>query len=109
MEMSKAIEDVITERKRQIEAEGWTPAHDDEHKDGAMAEAAAAYAIGRPFVHPPIHVRGSVNQYIRADLWPWDMAWWKPKSRRENLVRAGALIIAEIERLDRAAATPTED
>jgi hypothetical protein len=35
--------------------------------------------------------------------WPQGWAgWWKPKLRRENLVRAGALIIAEIERLDRA-------
>ena len=35
--------------------------------------------------------------------WPhtWDASWWKPKDRRRDLVRAGALIIAEIERLDR--------
>lgn len=35
-------------------------------------------------------------------LWPWDREWWKPKDRRRNLVRAAALLIAEIERLDRA-------
>jgi hypothetical protein len=29
--------------------------------------------------------------------------WWKPKDRRRDLVRAAALIIAEIERLDRDA------
>jgi hypothetical protein len=37
-------------------------------------------------------------------LWPWSVQWWKPKDRRRDLVRAGALIVAEIERLDRAAA-----
>jgi hypothetical protein len=38
------------------------------------------------------------------EIWPWDRKWWKPKDRRRDLVRAGALILAEIERLDRAAA-----
>ncbi|EIP5489386.1 hypothetical protein LS178_001568 [Salmonella enterica] len=32
-----------------------------------------------------------------------DPAWWKPKGARSDLVRAGALIQAEIERIDRAA------
>jgi hypothetical protein len=36
--------------------------------------------------------------------WPWEDKWWKPKDRRRDLVRAGALIVAEIERLDRLAA-----
>jgi hypothetical protein len=37
------------------------------------------------------------------DLWPWHDDWWKPKDRRRDLIRAAALIVAEIERLDRAA------
>lgn len=85
---TKAIEDVVGERKRQVEEECWTPEHDDNHGDGEMAEAAAAYAI-------------------RLErLWPrsWDLSWWKPKSHRRNLVRAAALLIAEIERLDRMGA-----
>ncbi|MFO6370442.1 hypothetical protein ACLBWA_35920, partial [Pseudomonas aeruginosa] len=40
---------------------------------------------------------------MAALFWPWDEEWWKPKSARENLVRAGALVLAEIERLDRSA------
>lgn len=36
-------------------------------------------------------------------FWPWQRKWWKPKDPRRDLVRAGALIIAEIERIDRAA------
>ncbi|MEB3421767.1 hypothetical protein VK682_24660 [Salipiger manganoxidans] len=36
-------------------------------------------------------------------LWPWDRKWWKPTTPRRDLVKAGALIVAEIERLDRAA------
>ena len=36
-------------------------------------------------------------------LWPWDEKWFKrsPDNRRLELIKAAALIIAEIERLDR--------
>ncbi|HCE9784511.1 TPA: hypothetical protein NH348_003290 [Pseudomonas aeruginosa] len=54
----------------------------------------------------PCPLCGSTNSGIRngsALFWPWDEEWWKPKSARENLVRAGALVLAEIERLDRSA------
>ncbi|HCE5729600.1 hypothetical protein ACP0KH_06585 [Pseudomonas aeruginosa] len=37
--------------------------------------------------------------------WPWDKDWWKPTSARRDLVKACALALAEIERLDRAAAS----
>lgn len=42
-----------------------------------------------------------------AKHWPlsWAKSWLKPKDRRRDLIRAAALIIAEIERLDRAALT----
>jgi len=78
--------DVLEERARQVSVEGWDPDHDDEvHDDGELARAAACYALGEA-----------------GDLWPWDIRWWKPKDRRRDLVRAGALIVAEIECLDRA-------
>jgi len=32
----------------------------------------------------------------------WAREWWKPKDRRRDLIRAAALIVAEIERLDHA-------
>lgn len=37
--------DVQAERRRQVEAEGWTPEHDDEHSHGQIARAAACYAL----------------------------------------------------------------
>lgn len=95
--MSKALEDIAAERQRQIGQEGWTLEHDDQHSGGAMAFAAAAYAIAghRPYSEVSPTIKG---------LWPWDMAWWKPTGgARRCLVKAGALIVAEIERLDRAA------
>lgn len=96
---SAATRDIIAERRRQVEVEGWTPEHDDTHAKGEMAIAAACYAV------PGAIEWGSwVYRARRVLKWPWERKWWKPKDRRRDLVRAGALIIAEIERLDRAAA-----
>lgn len=33
------IDEIAAERRRQIEVEGWTPEHDDEHPDGHMNSA----------------------------------------------------------------------
>ena len=89
-----AILDVIAERQRQQSVEGWKPEHDDEHCNGELAMAAVCY----------INETGTVNRNGGKPWgWPWDASWWKPKTRRRNLVKAGALILAEIERLDRAA------
>jgi hypothetical protein len=41
---------------------------------------------------------------IMAELWPWDESWWKPGDRIRELAKAGALIAAEIDRLNRIAA-----
>jgi hypothetical protein len=90
---TQAMEDILSERDRQITAEGWTPAHDDKHTNQEMAMAAAAYAS--------LYKGGSDTRALT--LWPieWDLKWWKPTTQRRNLVKAGALILAEIERLDR--------
>jgi hypothetical protein len=83
---ARVIADVIAERRRQIEVEGWTPEHDDTHERGEIAEAASAWA--------------STGQ--KPVVWSW-AADKAGKPRRRQLVIAGALILAEIERLDRAA------
>lgn len=89
--------DVQAERRRQVEAEGWTPEHDDQHSHGQMARAAACYALAGS---------SAPNDETAALLvslaWPWDEQWWKPSTARRDLIKAGALVLAEIERLDRA-------
>lgn len=91
--------DVQAERRRQITVEGFDTSNDDASA-GQIAQAAGCYAL---------HAGGIGTDWpggIRngsALFWPWDEEWWKPKSARENLVRAGALVLAEIERLDRSA------
>jgi hypothetical protein len=107
---TKAAMDVLVERQRQIEAEGWTPEHDDHHHNGELAAAAACYASPhRAFKAVQGVGRGYAPLTTYRDLWPWRDEWWKPKERRRDLVRAAALTLAEIERLDRAAGVTTVD
>jgi len=87
-----AWHDVLAERVRQITHKGWTPEHDDEHNAGEMAQAAACYAY--PYI----------TAIVGLNAWPWTIEWFKPGDPRRNLVKAGALILAEIERIDRTAA-----
>ena len=107
---------IHAERRRQVEAEGWTPEHDAQHSGEELALAAAVYAWPSP---RPLEVKKA---------WPWDRSWWKPttpemdpvncgcrsvgecrhfsvtdeakrKARMRDLEKAGALIAAEIDRL----------
>lgn len=105
-ELSQAARDVLAERERQISQEGWTPEHDDAHAVGELASAAACYAIPKDTLMQRAMIAHTTKMIVDW-LWPWDVAWWKPGSRRRDLVKAGALILAEIERLDRAAAKST--
>lgn len=88
--LSPFMQAVIAERFRQIEIEGWSTNHDDEHPPGCIAQAGGAYAIaaGQQRTNPPA-------------IWPWADEWWKPRDFRRDLVRAAALVIAEGERCDR--------
>ncbi len=86
-----AIDDIAQERQRQITEEGFGPQHDDQYNtNGQLADAAACYAV-TPARQAWVNI-----------LWPWGHSWWKPRDRRRDLVRAGALIVAEIERIDRS-------
>ncbi len=99
----RVVQEILTERERQKHREGWTLEHDDGHEQGELAQAAAMYALHEPSIHARIPVPRLVTRGGVPMWWPWEPGWWKPRSHRENLVRAGALIVAEIERLDRAA------
>ncbi|OVZ31866.1 hypothetical protein CDO36_26040 [Pseudomonas aeruginosa] len=92
--------DVQAERRRQVEVEGWTPEHDDEHDNGEMARAAACYALAGSSAPSD----GTAALLVSL-AWPWDEQWWKPSTARRDMVKACALGLAEIERLDRVAAS----
>jgi hypothetical protein len=97
--VTAAARDVLAERARQVSEEGYTSEHDDGHPPYRLACAAGCYAmdtLAYPAGDPP-------------PAWPWDWVWWKPRGMRSNLIKAGALILAEIERFDRAAASSTDE
>jgi hypothetical protein len=99
--LSSAAVDVLTERQRQISVEGWTTEHDDRHPDGSLSMAAACYAA-QAGTTLQSQEYSAAAVFVRV-CWPWAPGWWKPSTPRRDLVKAGALILAEIERLDRDA------
>ena len=103
--MKTGIELIAEERKRQIEVEGWTTKHDNEHPACNMALAGACYALDVASVHG---VGGNLRMMcakLSKISWPWDEKWWKPTPEDpvRQLVKACALIAAEIDRFQRMA------
>lgn len=93
---SVAVQDILSERRRQMHQEGYTPEGDDRYTQGQLADAACAYAFRAKIMHLP----GMLCEPQPA-TWPWGGRSWKPTNQRGMLVKAGALILAELDRLDR--------
>lgn len=114
-------DEVLAERFRQVRALDYDWSHDDAHDGGELALAACCYAT-------PVllyAIEHGANGLSILDPWPWDEGYdrrpideaglheganyavpphlWSRKDRRRALVKAAALLIAEIERLDRLA------
>lgn len=94
--MGLGINLVENERNRQIYVEGWSEEHDDKHVNNELALAAACYAV------PDVFSQG---------YWPptWDLSWYKPTTRIRDLSKAAALLVAEIERLQRMEIKQTKE
>ena len=107
---------IARERIRQISEEDYNDAHDDDHDRGELALAAVCYAAEafseEVFVKQPIVCSSTGREtHMFVDPWPWDEEFdrrptsrlrKKPVNKRiELLVKAGALIAAEIDRLQR--------
>lgn len=86
--------DVLEERQRQVEQEGFSVTHDIGYEAGKLACAGLCYAG-----HAAQRLQGADQDRVPSP-WPFEESWWKPKTVRRDLVRAAALIIAEIDRLD---------
>lgn len=90
-------EEIERERIHQIADEGFDAEHDDQYQRLQLARGAACYAIG---------TKDGIVSTALGDIpiWPWEESWFKPSDPRRNLIKAAALIVAEIERLDRETA-----
>lgn len=89
--------EIYEERTRQIVVEGFTIQHDAEHDDPELILAAMAYCHAASALEDTSRVAHKPPTY-----WPLDANWWKPKNRRRDLIRAAALIVAAIDKGDRA-------
>jgi hypothetical protein len=89
--MKTGTELIAEERKRQLEVEGWTSENDDNYLNNELADAAICYLIDPE------------DRTIETLFFPFAKKWWKPspENRVRELVKAGALIAAEIDRLNR--------
>lgn len=78
---------IFNERQRQVQSEGWTAEHDAQYEDDELLDAAMCY------------MNADIWTPDSTKLWPWPKAWFKPTTTIRNLVKAAALIAAEIDRL----------
>ncbi|HCF7374125.1 TPA: hypothetical protein NIK06_002517 [Pseudomonas aeruginosa] len=95
-EVPQAWLDVQAERRRQVEVEGYHGFRDNHYISYELSKAARAY------IEVSWHALSGGLPCKKPESWPW-MAGFKWSDGRTMLVKAGALILAEIERLDRAA------
>lgn len=92
----KSIDLIKAERERQIQEEGYNWRHDDKEDCHQLSDAAIVYACPAPLRDQLMH------------FWPWDKKYFKPdttymiQGRIRDLIKAGALISAEIDRLLRS-------
>lgn len=107
MRRSNFLELVAKERVRQIVEKGYTPQHDDEHTDGSLADAGAAYGAQKePFIFLDEEIRKIILKnfgYRMRTLYPWCPAFdsHEKHDRKTNLIIGAAFFMAEYERLIR--------
>lgn len=105
----ESVDLVVRERIRQETEEGWTAEHDDGHTHGEMATAAGAYCES---ANRDRDAEGEISredlEFLEQEHWPiqWDASWLKPKTPERDLIRAGALILAELDRRRRLREKP---
>lgn len=97
-----ALARITKERFRQQSEEGWTAEHDDFNVvHGALVSAGVCYlqhALGT----------GRYTSFGAPSSWPWAVRWWKPTTPLRDLEKAGALFLAERDRLIRAGLPPSQ-
>lgn len=111
--MKTGIELIAEERQRQIN-NGYDAQHDSHHNFDELASAAKTY-INAAFLTTKSKEMGNSNQaaiswhkynepfewkYLKLG-WPWEEESFKPTTSLEDLIKAGALIAAAIDRLQK--------
>jgi hypothetical protein len=114
--MKTGIELIAAERLRQVEVEGYDVIKDDAYVDYELSSAAAAYLLpSHDYEETYVDETDDIESIIEKEanptqvnsLWPWQLQYFKPsrisdtgiRPSVKDLVKAGALIAAEIDRL----------
>lgn len=82
-------------RERQVEHHRWSREHDDTHAHGELATAAI------PYIQAANMTEFGLTREELQVFWPWEGEFRLTDDRRENLLNAAALLVAELERMDR--------
>lgn len=100
--MKTGAELIQEERNRQIEVEGWKSDRDDAYINQELLHASKAY-IESSIIYQRYRDGSRKLADVIALCWPrnWSGDWFKPKDPISDLVKSGALIAAEIDRLQR--------
>lgn len=101
IDLGPGVRAIADERQRQVDAEGYNAENDADYKAGELANAALAYV---EVAAMDLAAGGRSHIAMRAPpaCWPWHRLWWKPRDARRDLVRAGALIAAQLDVIDSA-------
>lgn len=100
---TRAVKDILSERFRQKNVKKYNEMNDDLYEQNELLRAAQSYlnhVVGRGWVYDSENHSKYVEEDV-PDFFPWENVYWKPKNPRQDLIRVAALIIAEIERMDR--------
>jgi hypothetical protein len=101
--MKTGVELIAEERQRQIDIEGYNEEHDSQHKVSEFISAAGSYADSA--VMYALKEEGATNDALtngipflkKSFVWGYDA--FKPTGCLKDLIKAGALIAAAIDRL----------
>ena len=85
----KQMDNMASGRKFNL-TEGAKAIAEERHQGAELVRAALSYLAAADFGdNPPLPFD-----------WPFDPKSWRPEDRRNNLIRAGALIAAELDRME---------
>lgn len=99
VDLGAGIKAIASERERQLCIEGFSRDSDEQYREGELARAATAY-VQLAAMDLQVGSRKHIASQEPPFFWPWAPAWWKPVDARHDLVRAGALIAAQIDLID---------
>ncbi|MBN5011471.1 hypothetical protein ACJ6WJ_04650 [Stenotrophomonas maltophilia] len=105
VDLGTGIKAIASERERQLCIEGFSRDSDEQYREGELARAATAY-VQLAAMDLQVGSRKHIASQEPPFFWPWAQEWWKPVDARRDLVRAGALIAAQIDLIDSQAVAP---